>query len=173
MNNLIAKVLAGVTPRGGSGEGEDAGAKALEAQSGGEGGNFFVNEGGKLLKKKDFEGGFLGEGGEVDGGGGGDEFKMAGDGGATNAGEGTAKDEFESFSRNLWFTEVVLQVVEHGAGDLGGEGPSEVARLGGGFFEGEDQPAFAQTRGGAAGESDEGKSGRDGFFSGHLDFLLR
>jgi hypothetical protein len=55
--------LAGVAPGGGAGEGENAGAKAFETKSRGERSNLFIYEGGELLKKEDFEGGLLGEGG--------------------------------------------------------------------------------------------------------------
>jgi hypothetical protein len=44
--------------------------------------------------EEDFKGGFLGEGSEIDGGRGGDEFEMAGNGGTPNTGKGAAEDEF-------------------------------------------------------------------------------
>jgi hypothetical protein len=47
-----------------------------------------------LLEKEDFEGGLLGEGGEVDRGGGGDEFEVASDSGAANPCEGATENEF-------------------------------------------------------------------------------
>jgi hypothetical protein len=87
--------------------------------------------------EEDFEGGFLGEGGEIDGGRGGDEFKMAGNGGASNTGEGSAEDEFEGSTLDIGAGEVVAQVVKNGAGDIGGKGPLFVACADGGFFKGE------------------------------------
>jgi len=87
--------------------------------------------------EKDFEGGFFGEGGEIDGGRGRDEFEMAGNGGAPNAGEGAAEDEFEGGAFDIGAGEVVAQVVKNGAGDIGGKGPLFVACADGGFFEGE------------------------------------
>jgi hypothetical protein len=44
--------------------------------------------------EEDVKGRFLGEGSEIDGWRGGDEFEMAGNGGASNTGEGAAEDEF-------------------------------------------------------------------------------
>jgi hypothetical protein len=87
--------------------------------------------------EEDFEGGFLGEGGEIDRGRGGDEFKMAGNGGASNTGEGSAEDEFEGSTFDIGAGEVVAQVVKNGAGDIGGKGPLFVACADGGFFKGE------------------------------------
>ena len=87
--------------------------------------------------EEDFEGGFLGEGGEIDGGRGGDEFEMAGNGGAPNAGEGAAEDEFEGGAFNIGAGEVVAQVVKNGAGDIGGKGPLFVACADGGLLKGE------------------------------------
>jgi len=76
--------LAGVAPGGGTGEGENAGAKAFETKSRSERSDFFIYEGGQLLEKEDFERGLLGEGGKVDRGGGRDEFEVASDSGAAN-----------------------------------------------------------------------------------------
>jgi hypothetical protein len=47
-----------------------------------------------LLEKENFEGGLLGEGGEVDRGDGGDEFEVASDSGAANPCEGATENEF-------------------------------------------------------------------------------
>jgi hypothetical protein len=44
--------------------------------------------------EEDFKGGFLSEGSEIDGGRGGNEFEMAGNGGTSNTGKGAAEDEF-------------------------------------------------------------------------------
>jgi hypothetical protein len=112
----------------------------------------------------------LGEGSEVDRGGEGYEFEMAGDGGATNSSEGTAQDEFEGFTFDFRTLEVVSEIVKNGLGDLGGEGPSEVSGLAGGFFDREDEPIFAKACRRAPGDNHEGKSVGDGFFSGHRDF---
>jgi hypothetical protein len=84
--------------------------------------------------EEDFEGGFLGEGGEIDGGRGGDEFKMAGNGGASNTGEGAAEDEFERVAFDIGAGEVVPQVVKNGAGDIGGKWPLFVACADGGLL---------------------------------------
>ena len=84
--------MAGVAPGGGAGEGENAGAKAFETKSRGERSHFFIYEGGQLLEKDDFEGGLLGEGGEVDRRGGGDEFEVASDGGAADPCKGATEN---------------------------------------------------------------------------------
>ena len=112
----------------------------------------------------------LGEGGEVDGRGEGYEFEVAGDGGATDSGKGTAQDEFEGFTFNFRALEVMSQIVKNGLGDLGSEGPSEVSGLAGGFFDREDEPVFAEACRRAPGDNHEGKSVGDGFLSGHRDF---
>ena len=125
-----------MAPRGGAGEGKNAGAKAFETKSRGERSDFFIYKGGELLEKEDFEGGLLGEGGEVDRRGGGDEFKVASDSGAPDPCEGATEDEFEGFSFDSRLSKVMFEVVDYGAGDLGGEGPCEVAGLGCGLFDG-------------------------------------
>jgi len=85
--------------------------------------------------EEDFEGSFLGEGGEVDGGRGGDEFEMAGNCGATNTSEGAAEDKFEGGSLDIGAGEVMAQVVENCASDIGGEGPLFVACTDGSLLE--------------------------------------
>jgi hypothetical protein len=45
---------------------------------------------------------------------------MAGYGGASNTGEGAAKNEFEGGTFDIGASEVVAQVVKNGAGDIGG-----------------------------------------------------
>ena len=139
-------MLAGATPRSRAGEGKDAGAEAFEAKGGGEGGDFFIHEGGELLKEKNFERGLLSEGGEVDRGGKRDEFKMAGDGGATDSSERAAENEFECFPLNFRAMKIVVEVVEDSPSHLGGERPSGVTGLGGGFIDRENEPIFAQAR---------------------------
>ena len=128
--------MARVAPRGGAGEGENAGAKAFETKSRGERSYFFIYERGQLLEKEDFEWGLLGEGGEVDRGGGGDHFKVASDGGATDPCKGATEDEFEGFSFDSRLSKVMFEIVDYGAGDLGGKRPCKVAGLGCGFFDG-------------------------------------
>ena len=123
--------------------------------------------------EEDFEGSFLGEGGEVDGGRGGDEFEMAGNGGAPNTSEGAAEDKFEGGSLDIGAGEVMAQVVENCASDIGGEGPLFVACAGGGLFEGEDQPCLVETSRGSPWDRHQGQGFEDGCFSGHRDFLLR
>ena len=110
------------------------------------------------------------EGGEVDGGGEGYEFEMAGDGGATDPGKGSAQDEFKGFTLDFWALEVVSQIVKNGLSDLGSEGPSKVAGLAGSFFDRKDEPVFAEACRRAPGDNHEGKRVGDGFFSGHRDF---
>jgi hypothetical protein len=61
----------------------------------------------------------LGEGGEVDGGGEGYEFEMAGDGRAADSGERTAQDELEGFPFDFRALEVVSEIVKNGLGNLG------------------------------------------------------
>ena len=80
-----------------------------------------------MLKKEDFEGGLLGEGGEVDRGGGGDEFKVASDGGAADPCKRATENEFEGFSFDFRSSKVMFEVVDYSAGDLGGKRPCEVA----------------------------------------------
>jgi hypothetical protein len=89
-----------------------------------------------LLEKEDFEWGLLGEGGEVDRGGGGDKFEVASDGWTADPCEGATEDEFEGFSFDSRLSKVMFEVVDYGTGDLGGKGPCEVAGLGCGFFDG-------------------------------------
>ena len=139
-------MLAGATPRSRAGEGKDAGAEAFEAKGGGEGGDFFIHEGGELLKEKNFERGLLGEGGEVDRGGKRDEFKMACDGGATDSSERAVENEFESFALNFRAMKIVVEVVEDSSSHLRGERPSVMTGLGGGFIDRENEPIFAQAR---------------------------
>ena len=170
VDDLVVEALAGAPPGGGAGEGEDAGAKAFEAEDGGEGADFFIHHGGETLEKDHFHGAVLGEGGEVDGGGGGGEFEVAGDGGATDAGEGAAEDHLEGIPLDDGADEIVSQVVEDGAGDFGGEGPLLVAGAGGGLFEGGDQPRFFETGGLDSGSGDQGQGPRGIFFSGHRGF---
>ncbi len=110
------------------------------------------------------------EGGEVDGGGKGYEFEMAGDGRTTDPGEGPAKDEFEGFTFDFRALEVMAQIVKNGLGDLGSEGPSKVAGLASSFFDRKDEPVLTEACRGAPGDNHEGKSVGDGFFSGHRDF---
>jgi hypothetical protein len=86
------------------------------------------------MVEEDFEGGFLGEGGEIDGGRGGDEFKMASNGGASNAGEGAAEDKFEGGAFDVGAGEVMAQVVKNSAGDISSEGPLFVACADGGLL---------------------------------------
>ena len=128
--------MAGVAPRGGPGEGKNAGAKAFKTKGRGERSDFFIYEGGQLLEKEYFEGGLLGEGGEVDRGDGGDEFEVASDSGAANPCERATENEFEGFSFDSRPSKVMFEVVDYGAGDLGGKRPCEVAGLGCGFFDG-------------------------------------
>ncbi len=139
-------MLAGAAPRGRAGEGKDAGAEAFEAKGGGEGGDFFIHEGGELLKEKNFERGLLSEGGEVDRGGKRDEFKMACDGGATDSSERAAENQLESFALYFWAVKIVVEVVKHSPSHFGGERPSGVTGLGGGFIDRENEPIFAQAR---------------------------
>jgi len=87
--------------------------------------------------EEDFEGGFLGEGGEIYGGRGGDEFKMTGNSGASNAGEGAAEDKFAGGAFDIGAGEVMAQVVENGPGDISSEGPLFVACADGGLLKGE------------------------------------
>ena len=136
MNDFIAQSLAGVAPRGGASESENAGAKTFETKSRGERSDFFIYERGELLEKEDFKGSLLGEGGEVDRWGGRDEFEVASDGRAADPCEGATEDEFESFSLDSRPSKVMFEVVDHGSGDLGGKGPCQVAGLGCGFFDG-------------------------------------
>ena len=123
-----------------------------------------------MLKKEDFERGLLGEGGEVDRRSGGNEFEVASNGGAADTGKGATEDKFEGFSFDSGLSKVMLEVVEDGTGDLGGEGPCGVASLGGRFFDGQDEPVFAEARRGASWNGDQRKGDGDGFFSGHLSF---
>jgi hypothetical protein len=110
------------------------------------------------------------EGGEVDGRGKGYEFEMAGDGGAADSGERPAKDEFKGFAFDLWSLEVMSKIVKNGLSDFGSKGPSKVAGLAGSFFDREHEPVLAEACRRAPGDSHEGKSVGDGFFSGHRDF---
>jgi hypothetical protein len=128
--------LARVAPRGGAGEGENAGAKAFETKSRGERGYFFIYERGQLLEKEDFEGGLLGEGCEVDRRGGGNEFEVASDGRAADSCEGATENEFEGFSFDSGLSKVMFEGVNYGAGDLGCKRPCKVAGLSCGFFDG-------------------------------------
>ena len=112
----------------------------------------------------------FGEGGKVDGGSKGYEFEMAGDGGATDSGEGTAQDKFEGLTFDFWSLEVVSQIVKNGLGNFGSKGPSKMAGLASGFFDREDEPVLAEACRRAPGDNHEGKSVGDGFFSGHRDF---
>ena len=112
----------------------------------------------------------MGEGCEVERGGDGYEFKIAGNGGATDSGEGTAQDELKGLTFDFWSLEVVSQVVKNGLSDFRSEGPSEMASLAGGFFDRENEPVFAKACRRAPGDNHEGKSVGDGFFSGHRDF---
>ena len=98
---------------------------------------------------------------------------MAGNGGAPNAGEGAAEDEFEGGSFDIGAGEVVAQVVENGASDIGGEGPLFVACADGSPLEGKDQPRLVETSRGSPWDGHQGQGFEDGFFSGHQDFLLR
>jgi hypothetical protein len=128
--------LAGVAPGDGTGEGENAGAKAFETKSRGERSDFFIYERGELLEKEDFKGSLLGEGGEVDGWGGRDEFEVASDGRAADPCEGATEDEFKGFSFDPRPSKVMFEVVDHGTGDFGGKRPCEVAGLSCSFFDG-------------------------------------
>jgi len=123
--------------------------------------------------KEDFEGGFLGEGGEIDGGRGGDEFKMAGNCWASNASEGAAENEFEGSTFDIGAGEVVAQVVKDGAGDIGGKGPFFVACADSGLLKRENQPGLVETSWGSTWDGHQRQGFEDGFFSGHRDFLLR
>ena len=67
---------------------------------------------------------------------------MAGNAGASNTSEGATEDEFEGGAFDIRAGEVVAQVVENGAGDIGGEGPLFVACADGSLLEGEDQPCL-------------------------------
>jgi hypothetical protein len=84
--------------------------------------------------EEDFEGSFLGESREIDGGRGGDEFEMAGNGRASNTSEGSAEDEFEGSAFDIGAGKVVAQVVKNGAGDIGGKRPLFVACADGGLL---------------------------------------
>jgi hypothetical protein len=123
--------------------------------------------------EEDFERGFLGEGGEIDGGRRGDEFKMAGNGGASNASEGAAENEFEGSTFDIGAGEVVAQVVKNGAGDISGKGPLFVACADGGLLKGENQPGLIETSRGSTWDSHQRQGFEDGIFSEHRDFLLR
>ena len=125
------------------------------------------------MKEENFEWSFRGEGGEVDGGRGGDEFELAGNGGAPNASEGAAKDKFEGGPLDIRASEVMSQVVENCASDIGGEGPLIVACADGGPLEGKDQPCLVETSRGSPWDRHQGQGFEDGCFSGHRDFLLR
>ncbi len=122
--------------------------------------------------EEDFEGGFLGKGGEIDGGRGGDEFKMAGNSGASNTSEGAAKDEFEGGTFDIGASEVVAQIVKNGAGDISGKGPLFVACAECGLLKGENQPSLVETSRGSAWDGHQRQGFEDGIFSEHLDFLL-
>ena len=89
-----------------------------------------------MLEKEDFEGGLLGEGGEVDRRGGRDEFKVASDGGAADPCKGATENEFKGFSFDSRSSKVMFEVVDYSAGDLGGKRPFEVPGLDCGFFDG-------------------------------------
>lgn len=122
------------------------------------------------MVKKNFEGGLLGEIGEVDGGRGGGEFELAGDGGATDSFERAAENELESIALDLGASEIVAEVVENGDGDIRGQWPVMVACTGGCFFEREDQPGLAETCGGSPWDADQGEEPRMRRLSGHRDF---
>jgi len=126
-----------------------------------------------LLVKKDFQGGLLGKGGEVDRGGRGDELKVPGDRRATDACQGAAEDELECFSFDFWVFEIVAKVVKDGSGHIGGEWPCLVTGPKGGFFDRKDQPGLVEAGRGCARDGYQGQELRDIFFSGHRDFLLR
>ena len=122
--------------------------------------------------EENFEGGFFGEGGEIDRGRGRDEFKMAGNGGASDTGEGSAEDKFEGGAFDIRAGEVVAQVVKNGAGDISGKGPLFVPCADGGFLKREDQPSLVETSRGSTRDGHQRQGFEDGFFSGHRDFLL-
>ena len=123
--------------------------------------------------EEDFERGFLGKGGEIDGGRGGDEFKMTGNGGASNTGERSAEDEFEGSAFDIGAGKVVAQVVKNCASNIGGKGPLFVACADGGLLEGQNQPGLVETSRGSAWDGHQRQGFEDGIFSGHRDFLLR
>lgn len=62
-----------------------------------------------VVGKKDFEGGLLGESGEVDRRCGGNKFEVASDGRAADSCEGAAEDEFEGFSSIFGFRKSCLR----------------------------------------------------------------
>ena len=98
---------------------------------------------------------------------------MAGNAGASNTSEGATEDEFEGGAFDIRAGEVVAQVVENGAGDIGGEGPLFVACADGSLLEGEDQPCLVETSRRSPWDGYQGQGFEDGCFSGHRDFLLR
>ena len=157
VDDLVVEPLAGTPPRRGAGKGKNAGAETFQAEHGGEGGDFFIDDGGQALKKDHFQGRFLGEGGQIDGRGGGGEFEVTGDGRAADAREGTAEDHFQSIPLDDRADEVVPKIVENGAGDFRGEGPFLMAGPGRGFFQGKDQPRLVQTGGLDSGGGDQGQ----------------
>jgi hypothetical protein len=170
VNNLVVETLAGASPGGGAGKSQDAGTETFQAEDGGEGGDFFVHDGGETLEKHHFHGVILSQRGQVDGGGGGGEFEMAGNGGATDPGEGTAQDHFQGIAFDDRADEVVPEVVQDGAGHFRGQSPFPVAGPGGGFFQGENQPRFVKTGGLDSGGGDQGQGPGEEFFSGHRGF---
>jgi len=145
MHDLVVQSLTGGPPGCGASQGENAGAEAFQAEHGGEGGDFFVHKSGQAVIKKDFQWGFAGKGGQVDRGGGGDQFKMAGDGRASDPFQGTSEDEFQGVPLNLRPGEVVTQIVENRLGDFRGDWPLLVAGPSGRFFKGDDQPRLVKT----------------------------
>jgi hypothetical protein len=88
--------------------------------------------------KENLEGSFPGEGGQIDGWGGGGQLEVASDGRATDPFEGAAQDQFQGVSLNLGSGKIVAQVVENGLSDIRGEGPLLVACPGSRFFQGDD-----------------------------------
>ena len=95
---------------------------------------------------------------------------MAGDGGATDAGQGAAQNHFQGVSFNDGTDEVISQVMQDGPGDFRSQRPLLVTGTVGGFLQGEDQPGLVQTGGLDSGGGDQGQGALGLFFSGHRGF---
>ena len=88
------------------------------------------------MKEENFERGLLGQGGQVDRGGGRDEFEVSGDRWAADSCQGAAEDEFQSFAFDFRPAEVMAEVVEDGTSDLSGERPCVMACKSGSLLDG-------------------------------------
>jgi len=60
MDDLVIEALAGASPGGGAGEGQNAGPETFQAQHGGEGSDFLVHNNGQALEKDHLHRCFLG-----------------------------------------------------------------------------------------------------------------